>query len=336
VVGFSLTIIGMIASVAYWLGRRFASIVRKFDSLRNEFREKLGEVRMEFDSKLGGLKAELGGVEAGLKAGLDSVKAELGGRLDSLQREVQELRGAFARAFEGLKSAVSSSHALTLDFLALKGLLDEKEVGFAKAEVERAASMVKLNPITREELEFLKRVVAKDVNEITLEEAEKIVEIGKRWWFEDGSEIAYKVYLGGLVIRGYIIQGREGGQEALARAPLQAARRGNRALASSPRPRRGFRALRGAGEAREGPRGDAAEEREGELARRSAQEARAEGGGDRRQAAHRRDLPRVLRPGAGDRLQPAERGLEEHEGLGPARAEEADGGGGLRGARQSG
>ena len=238
VVGFSLTIVGMIASVAYWLGRRFALIDRKFESLRNEFREELREVRTELDSKLGGLKAELGSVEkelkaeigrveaelkaeisgtktglkaeldsvrAGLKAEIDSVKAELGGRLDALREEVRELRGQFARAFEGLRTAVSSSHALILDFLALKGLLDEREAGFVKAEIGRVISMVQLNPITREELEFLKRVVAKDLNEITLEEAERMVEIGKRWWFEDGSEVAYKVYLGGLVIRGYII-----------------------------------------------------------------------------------------------------------------------------------
>jgi hypothetical protein len=154
VVGFSLTVIGMIASVAYWLGGKLALIERKFDALRAGF---------------------------------------------------EDMRRDFARAFEGLKGAVSSSHALTLDFLALKGLLDEEEAGFVKAEIERTVSMVRLNPITKEELEFLKKVVAKDVNEITLEEAERIIEIGKRWWFEDGSEAAYKVFLGGLVIRGYII-----------------------------------------------------------------------------------------------------------------------------------
>ena len=87
VVGFSLTVIGMIASVAYWLGRKLAMIERKFDALRAEF---------------------------------------------------EDMRRDFARAFEGLKSTVSSSHALTLDFLALKGLLDEEEAGFVKAEMERA------------------------------------------------------------------------------------------------------------------------------------------------------------------------------------------------------
>jgi hypothetical protein len=35
--------------------------------------------------------------------------------------------------------------------------------------------------------------VAKDVNEITIEEAERIAEIGKRW-----CEEAYKIFLGGL------------------------------------------------------------------------------------------------------------------------------------------
>ena len=37
VIGFSLTIIGMIAGVAYWLGRRFALIERRFDALRTDF-----------------------------------------------------------------------------------------------------------------------------------------------------------------------------------------------------------------------------------------------------------------------------------------------------------
>jgi len=207
-IGFSLTVIGMIASVAYWLGRKFALIDKRFDSLRVEFDGKFESAKAELAAELRNARTELGGE-------LRSAKAELGGKLDALQREVQELRRDFARACEGLKAAVStSSHALTLDFLALKGLLDEREAGFAKAEIERLISMVRLNPITREELEFLKRVVAKDVNEITLEEAERIVEIGKRWWFEDGSEVAYKVYLGGLVIRGYLISKavREGGK----------------------------------------------------------------------------------------------------------------------------
>jgi hypothetical protein len=37
VVGFSLTTIGVIAGAAYWLGRRFALIERKFDALRADF-----------------------------------------------------------------------------------------------------------------------------------------------------------------------------------------------------------------------------------------------------------------------------------------------------------
>ncbi|MCC6005533.1 MAG: hypothetical protein LM590_14440 [Thermofilum sp.] len=87
----------------------------------------------------------------------------------------------------------------------MKKLIEEGEANLIKSEITRVISMVKLNPLRKEELEFLRKVVAKDVNEITMEEAERIAEIGKRWWYEDGCEEAYKIFLGGLVIRGYLI-----------------------------------------------------------------------------------------------------------------------------------
>ncbi|MGC8933516.1 MAG: hypothetical protein ACP5LQ_09570, partial [Candidatus Methanodesulfokora sp.] len=84
-------------------------------------------------------------------------------------------------------------------------LLEEGEAGIIKSEIRRVVSIVGLNPLTKEELEFLKKVVEKNVNDITIEEAERIAEIGKRWWYEEGREEAYKIFLGGLVIRGYLI-----------------------------------------------------------------------------------------------------------------------------------
>ena len=147
VIGFSLTIIGMIASTAYWLGRRFTK----------------------------------------------------------MEEQLKEVRKELPRAVDGFRSAVVSANSLILDPLALKKLIEEGEANLIKSEITRVISMVKLNPLRKEELEFLRKVVAKDVNEITMEEAERIAEIGKRWWYEDGCEEAYKVFLGGLVIRGYLI-----------------------------------------------------------------------------------------------------------------------------------
>jgi len=44
----------------------------------------------------------------------------------------------------------------------------------------RRISAVVSNPLTKEEIEFLRRVSSKSVDELTLEEAERISEIGKR------------------------------------------------------------------------------------------------------------------------------------------------------------
>jgi len=147
VISFSLTIIGMLVSMAYWLGRKFAKI----------------------------------------------------------DEQLREMRKDFSRAFDGLKSAVISANFLILDLLAVKKLIEEGEANIVKSEIARVISIAKLNPLRKEEHEFLRKVVAKDVNEITIEEAERIAEIGKRWWYEDGCEEAYKIFLGGLVIRGYLI-----------------------------------------------------------------------------------------------------------------------------------
>jgi hypothetical protein len=154
IVSFSLTIIGMLAGIAYWLGRKFA------------------EIDMHF--------------------------AEI-------NRTLAEMRRDFSRAIDGMKSAVVSANSLILDFMAMKKLLEEGEAGIIKSEIRRVVSIVGLNPLTKEELEFLKKVVEKNVNDITIEEAERIAEIGKRWWYEEGKEEAYKIFLGGLVIRGYLI-----------------------------------------------------------------------------------------------------------------------------------
>lgn len=87
--------------------------------------------------------------------------------------------------------------------------MTEREVRFLTREVSRILSMVRVNPLTREELEFLKSVVEKvlsgRLDEVTMEEAERFAEIGKRWWLEEGREEAYKIFLTGLYIKAYLL-----------------------------------------------------------------------------------------------------------------------------------
>jgi DNA-directed RNA polymerase subunit F len=154
VISISLTIIGMLAGVTYWLGRKFSRIDHRFEKIEGE---------------------------------------------------ISRLRGDISRAFDGMKPAIVTINSLMLDFLSLKGLIRDDEARMIGSEMQRVFSIVKLNPLAKEDLEYLRKIFSKDVDEITIEEAEKVAEIGKKWWYEDGSEIAYKTFLAGLVIRGYHI-----------------------------------------------------------------------------------------------------------------------------------
>ncbi len=70
-------------------------------------------------------------------------------------------------------------------------------------EVGRVVSMVRANPISKEELEFIKSVFSKDPDQMSIEELERVIEIAKRWWWEDNSEIAFKVFQVVSIVRAY-------------------------------------------------------------------------------------------------------------------------------------
>jgi len=63
------------------------------------------------------------------------------------------------------------------------------------------ASAMVPNPITKEELEFIRKVFSKPEEEITIEELDKALEILKRWFYETGKEEAYKMYIYAYMFR---------------------------------------------------------------------------------------------------------------------------------------
>ncbi len=76
-------------------------------------------------------------------------------------------------------------------------------------EVDRVVGMVRTNPISKEELEFIKSVFSKDPDQMSVEELERVIEIAKRWWWEDNSEIAFKVFQVASIVRAYKLYGKK-------------------------------------------------------------------------------------------------------------------------------
>jgi hypothetical protein len=164
-----------IASLAYWLGRKFEVIDRRFEAIDRRFEE------------------------------VDK-------RFEGVDRRFEELERRIEGSFEAFKNAVLAVNTMLVEFMGLKGLFTPQESRFPTSEMNRIISAFKpqLNPMTKEEYEFVMSVLSKeDPDKITIEEAEKIAEIGKRWWKKDGLEVACRLFLTGEIIKAYHLGKRQ-------------------------------------------------------------------------------------------------------------------------------
>jgi len=168
VLGLAVTIVVQIAGLAYWLGRKFATIEERFREIDRRFSE------------------------------VDERFKRIDQRFERLE---QDLREEIKRALSTVASTATAMNSLVVDFLALKGLVTKEERDFLKRQLESMASTIAPNPITKEEAEFLRKVFSKPEEEITIEELDKALEILKRWFYETGKEEAYKMYLYAYMFR---------------------------------------------------------------------------------------------------------------------------------------
>lgn len=179
IIGLGVAVTAQIVAFAYWLGRKFARIedkLREFDRRFEDVENRLDKLEKSFYE---------------FRNYVDKKFAEIDGRLEDLDRRLAETR----RAFSSVLTASISMSTLIVDFLALKGLVTEDEKRFLRSQIELLASEVSINPLSKEEAEFLKKVFSKPEDQITIEELDKVLEIAKRWFFETGEEKAYKLWL---------------------------------------------------------------------------------------------------------------------------------------------
>ncbi|BDR91968.1 hypothetical protein [Vulcanisaeta souniana] len=172
VIGLLITIIAYLAAFTYWLGRRFEGIDWRFRDLEERLSNKIRETEIRLD-----------------------------GRINDLENRINSLES-------GLKSALINVNSLLIEYMGLKGLFSQDEVRVLTNEVGRVVGMVRANSISKEELEFIKSVFSKDPDQMSIEELERVIEIAKRWW-EDNSEIAFKVFQVASIVRAYKLYGKK-------------------------------------------------------------------------------------------------------------------------------
>ncbi len=200
-IGTIVTVIISIAMLAYWLGKRLTEIEgrfnqrlteiegkfnQRFTEIEGKFNERLNEMEKKFNERLNEMEKEFGEIYGNFKS--------INLRLNGLEEMIR-----------GSASASTEAHRVITDFLALKGLIDKAEAEYLSARVRGVFQAYALNPLSEEERRFILDLFSKDVDEATIEEAEKAYQIGLKLFREKLDSRGFLLAMAASYLRGYLI-----------------------------------------------------------------------------------------------------------------------------------
>lgn len=206
--GPTITVIVATISLAYWLGRKFATINGKFKLIDERF-EFINERFRQVDAKFDDVSKRLELIEKRLELMNEGFKS-IDERFKSVDERFGKLEKKFTVFTEALTKASIEAHSVFADFMGIKGLVNSRESKFLKDRVKGIfmvyTSTIRANPLTKEELEFILKVFSKPLDEITIEEMNRAYEIGKRLYSKDFDERGFLLAVAAAYIRAYLRQ----------------------------------------------------------------------------------------------------------------------------------
>ena len=126
----------------------------------------------------------------------------LGGRLARIEKDIEALRSEVRSGFSRLTNAITSANEITIEYLGLRGVLNQGDVGFLRTVIKGLASTTTTNPLTEGERKRLLELVDKD--DLTIEEAEELYRLARKLYEEyiDKTPDAFKALLYAAAMRG--------------------------------------------------------------------------------------------------------------------------------------
>jgi len=162
------------ASLAYWLGRKFAEIEKRFAEIDKRFEY----VDKRFER-------------------IDKRFEEMDKKFEEVIKRIVELEGRF----DELAQATRDQFEFFAEFLGFRGVLEARDVDFVKGELARLARL------TEEELRRIRELVEKE--ELTLGEADELRELARKFVKEhDNVPGAWKLLIYASVMRGIALRKR--------------------------------------------------------------------------------------------------------------------------------
>jgi hypothetical protein len=117
----------------------------------------------------------------------------LGSRLTGVEKDIEALRSEVRSGFNRLTNAITSTNVITIEYLGLRGILNQGDVSFLRTVIEGLASTITTtNPLTEAERKRLLELVDKD--DLTIEEAEELYTLARklyREYIEETPDAAY-------------------------------------------------------------------------------------------------------------------------------------------------
>lgn len=115
-----------------------------------------------------------------MKSYVDTKFSELKGYVDS---KLGEFRSYVDGKFNKLVNIITGQNEFITEFLGFRGILDSKDVSFVKAAL-RSMVTAATNPLTDAEKRRLLELIDKD--ELTLEEADELLQLARKFVMEYG------------------------------------------------------------------------------------------------------------------------------------------------------
>jgi septal ring factor EnvC (AmiA/AmiB activator) len=206
VIGFSITIIGMLGSVVYWLGGKFKEIEMRLNIIDERFKQ-VDERFRQIDERFKQVDERFRQIDErfrGIEQRLDELRRYVDERLNELRNYIGRVELRVTR----LTEAYTNYQEFFVEYLTAEGLIKREKADLLRNEARRMMRLAALaNPLTKEEWERLKELLDKDPDKVTLEEALELRELARKVVREYGEyPEAWKLHIYASILVGAAIR----------------------------------------------------------------------------------------------------------------------------------
>lgn len=192
------TIIASVASLGYWLGKKFQQIDDRFNLVEHRFKS--------IDDRFKSIEERFNVVDGRFKLIEERFKS-VDDKFKSIEDKIDELRRYVDSRFNRFAQSLQMFHEFFIEYLSSEGIIPQRSKALLITEARNILKLSMTNPLTKEEWEKLKKYLEKEVEEFTLEEAYDFLEIARKaaWEYGDRPE-AWKLHLYAAAVVGWTIR----------------------------------------------------------------------------------------------------------------------------------